>query len=235
MEIHRVPEPIVTHRAHRVLLGVHAITGAERVGRRRSRRALPVEQGAAVHVVGHAQPGCLQHRRCEIEQLDHLGTRDTCLQSPRPARDERDPQPRLVRPPLRPRKARPVVAPEHDEGVVGEAVLLELIQDAADPGIHRGDEVDVTRPGPTESGGVGVVRRERDGLRIAALVVPQRGRRGGIGIVPVDTRFMRDEAVEGGEEGGPGGRPRQCAEGEQSSKAVGGVSTWKSVNQLLVV
>ena len=91
----------------------------------------------------------------------------------RPAHDERHPDAALgdvtlladERPHERVALAA-VVGAEHDDRVVGETLLVECVEDAADALVHRLDELAVLRDGP----GVAVQQRERiDPVAVAPL------------------------------------------------------------------
>ena len=97
-----------------------------------------------------------------------------------------------------------VVGEPEDDRVLGEAVILELLQDRRGLPVHRRDVVVIARPFAAELGDVGVNRRNYH-LR---LIVNRRWRRQTLGgclfVATKRLALVRDHVVEHGEERLPG-------------------------------
>ena len=73
------------------------------------------------------------------------------------------------------RHAHAVIRIKKHDGVIGEAVRLQLIENLARLTVHQRDAVVVARPGAARLRGVGIKRRKRDACGIVALASREFG------------------------------------------------------------
>ena len=77
-------------------------------------------------------PGKGQHRRPQVDEAHEALIHRSGFYPPRPAYDERNPDPRVVRPAFGPWQSLAMIAPQYDDRVVDKSVLLELIEQFAE-------------------------------------------------------------------------------------------------------
>ena len=146
---------VVADRADDVADLVHPI--ASRVDVPASRIGVGPEHDAPLDVRGDPGAGHGEHGRREVgeahELVPHLARRETAG----PAHHEGNAKTRIVGPALGPRQAVAVVGGEDDEGVVHEAVLLELREQATDLPVHERDVVVVAGDVGAHDRRVGVI------------------------------------------------------------------------------
>ena len=113
----------------------------------------------ALHMLGQRQSGQLQHGRAEINGTHHPPA-DRRFAVGR-VHDQRHARTGIIQPTLGPRQPHAVVAPEKDDRVVVHAVLFQLGNQSAGPGVHRGDQLVVPFPILAHHGGIRIIRRQR--------------------------------------------------------------------------
>ena len=129
---------------HRVVVVTVIHRGAPVGGRLAAQQR---QEAAALHVGGRLLAGGVQQHRREVHVEDHLVVHRARLDAAGPADDERHPQRFLIHEAL----VEPVVVAEvealvggvDDDGVVGESLAVEEVEQPADVVVHRGDAAQV--------------------------------------------------------------------------------------------
>ena len=108
--------------------------------------------------------GHREHRRREIDHAHQLIVHRVGYARAHggPPDHERHAEPGVVERSLRPRHAVAVIRPIEDDGVVGEPVRFELVQNLADLPVHVGDVVVHARELLADERRIGVIRRDDD-------------------------------------------------------------------------
>ncbi len=182
--------PGVADGADHVVGHVDPIAGSVDVVARR-RLVIP-QKNAAVHMVRDRHAGQRQHGRSQVDEADEAVVRGTRIDLARPADDQRCEQARIVEPSFHAGQAVPMVAPEEDDRVLGEAVFFELSKNPTRLLVHPSDVVVVVGDLAPDLGRVGIVGRHVD-----------RGRIGRRLLTRFDPRlaFVGGGEVEDGEKG----------------------------------
>ncbi|OPZ06997.1 MAG: hypothetical protein BWZ10_02917 [candidate division BRC1 bacterium ADurb.BinA364] len=95
-----------------------------------------------------------------------------------------------------------MIRPEHNDGVLGRSVFVQLIQNPADPVIQRRDQFVVIRPIAPRRRGVRIIGRQIQAVGILALLRLERlGQAREALLVCVDGAFVRSRNIEYREKG----------------------------------
>lgn len=176
---------------------VHAIAGGEDVFR--FGLGAWAEDDAALHLRRDFGAGQGDEGRAEVHESDEVGADGTSLEMAGPADEEGDTEAGVIGPALAAREAAAVVAPEEDDGIVGEAVSLELIEDVLNLLVHDSDAIVVACPIGADDGGIGIVGGN---IGLGGVVFFGEGI-GEVVVLVIDvhgTGFVRGLDVEDGEE-----------------------------------
>ena len=155
-----------SHAAHHVVARIHAVARREDelVGRRLGRTG----HRPALHVLGDLQAGEREHRRGEIDEVHRIldarprGGRGEMTPLGRVVDDERHVHAALLQEALAAREHAAVVAVIEDDGVLREAVLLQVTQLGGDLPIHDEHVIIITRPVGADLRGVRLIGRDAD-------------------------------------------------------------------------
>ena len=133
--------------------------------------AVGPEEHAALHVPRRLDAGELQARRGEVDRADKLVGDRARLDVTGPADHKRDVDAPVVEP-LLAADVRPamVAEVEHDRAV-GQAVVVQPLEVLADLLVQDVDRLEVERPVLPHDGMVGIVRRQRDLLRVDGVLL----------------------------------------------------------------
>jgi len=128
-------------------------------------RQIRSEERPALHVARNLQTREIHDRRPEVDRADKPVvaparlTLSGCAEALGNADDQGDMRARIVQPTFRTRQADAMIGPEKHNRIFIESILFELFEQAAGPGIHRGDELVVALPVLSHDRRVGVIRR----------------------------------------------------------------------------